>query len=191
MALPAVFSLPILQARLGGDANKAAIYATRWHTRGLLERAGPRLGIYYNRVRDPQGLEASRLQAARLVFPSSVLIGSTVLHDAGWSTQISQVREVAVLVRRSYPAVDGVVFHGRTRVWYGQVHDGIIRDGVVPALKPAMALADAWADPELWHPDLDDLEAEDVDWPAAQKAFEVLGLAWPEDYPGEKEAPAP
>ncbi len=191
MALPAVFSLPMLQACLGGDASKAAIYATRWHTRGLLKRAGPRLGIYYNRVRDPQGSQASRPEAARLAFPSAVLTGSTVLHDAGWTTQIPQVMEVAVLARRSYPAVDGLSFHGRTRAWYGQVHDWIIRGGVVPALKPAMALADAWADPELWHPDPDDLEAQDVDWPAAREAFEVLGLAWPADYPEVGVPPAP
>lgn len=185
-ALPAVFTLSMLAARLDGDKAKAAIYAKRWKDAGMIEPAGPRIGVYYNLIADPQAPSLYAFDALGLVFPEAVVAGETVLHDAGWTTQIPNNTQVIVLNRRSLPMLNGFDFHQRPAQWFAQFH-GDIRREAGARLSPSAALVDAWAfgdDPgqPMWQPDIDDLEVDDIDWVSVRDCFERHLVDVPDMY---------
>jgi hypothetical protein len=169
LELPVVFSLA--DAGKTGAGTGEPLGGEHLHTflaravkRGRIASAGPKSGIYYNLVRDPNA-RTRVLEAARKAYPSSVVVGAAVLHAHGWTTQVPHVIDVAVMARRSRRPIDGVHFVERTRSWYRQHAKDILPPGdsgfEVHALAPAPALADARAADEsdqLWVPDEDDLE---------------------------------
>jgi len=72
-------------------------------------------GIYFNKLRVPQVDASLRISALLFEYPSAILCGESVLHAAGWITQIPARLSVSVLSRPSYvPFVDsrftGVTF---------------------------------------------------------------------------------
>jgi hypothetical protein len=161
--------------------NAASVCLRRWKEKGLIEPAGQRAKIYFNRLRSPQVDSALRVAAVLFEYPSAILCGESVLHAAGWITQIPAQLSVAVLSRPSYVSLHGFDVRGRPLSWFRKIHplmDSSVERRVygLRALPPAVALADLYADPKGWHPDPDDLDIPDHDHDSVLSAFELLGL---------------
>lgn len=110
---------------------------------GLLRSAGARSGLYYNMVADPMANEKHRQTALFHLFPSAVLGGMTILHNAGWITQIPVHLHVNILNnRKSFPRLDGVYMYLRRKSWYRSMIYFLDATYSVNALLPEAALAD-------------------------------------------------
>jgi hypothetical protein len=161
--------------------NAASVCLRRWKEKGLIEPAGERAKIYFNKLRSPQVDSALRVAALLFEYPSAILCGESVLHAAGWITQIPAQLSVAVLSRPSYVSLHGFDIRGRPISWFRKIHP-LLESSTekrvygLRALPPALALADLYADPDGWHPDPDDLDIPDQDHDSVQSAFELLGL---------------
>jgi len=159
----------------------AAVCLRRWKAKGLIEPAGDRARIYFNKLRSPQVDPSLRVAALLFEYPSAVLCGESVLHAAGWITQIPADLSVAVLSRPSYVSLRGFDIRGRSISWFRKVHSLINpsehqRVYGLRALPPALALADLHSDPKAWHPDPDDLDIPSQDLESVLTAFELFGL---------------
>ncbi len=181
--LPPVFDLSTFSRLVDVERDVAKTYLSRWSKSGLVIPAGPRAGIYYNAVAVPDASDRFAARALRMAYPSALVTGETVLHRAGWTTQIPHASVVAVLERRSYVRIDGFEIRGRTRDWYVAARAACGRepdpDGL-PSVTPAFALADGFAHEDGWRPDPDDLDVDDDAWPDVVAAFGSLGAAPPE-----------
>jgi len=129
--------------------------------------AGPRAGVYFNLIAEQASPQTRFEQAIAMLFPSAVVVGASALHEAGWISQIPRQLDVAVLRRRTFPALNGVALHPRSIVWYRLVQQWLerIAGQALPRLDPAFALADALKYGDGWVPDRDDVEfpqAEDA-----------------------------
>jgi len=192
-ALPEVFSLRRVMATFDEpDVRRAtriaSVYLDRWVRDGLVQAYGGRTGVYFNLIRNPQAPSQRRDEALRLVFPSAVLAGASVLHDAGVTTQIPHRIEVAVLRRKSYPNLPELELLPRPQAWFEAMRPYVLfQDGVgLPRLLPAAALADCWhrhgSSQTMWRPGADDLYAEEVDWRTFDHVLRDLGDPWPRGY---------
>jgi len=118
--------------------------------------------------------------------PSAVLVGASVLHGVGWITQIPQRVTVAVLSQARYVVdINGVDIVGRPHSWYAAIHGRLSDDDNLaayglPALTPALALADAYAFRDRWIPDPDDLYLDDADLVEIAEACRILGVPVPD-----------
>jgi hypothetical protein len=160
--------------------NAASVCLRRWKEKGLIEPAGERAKIYFNKLRAPQIDSAMRVAALLFEYPSAILCGESVLHAAGWITQIPAQLSVAVLSRPSYVSLHGFDIRGRPLSWFRKIH--LLMDLAAEkrvyglrALSPALALADLYADRDGWRPDPDDLDVPDQDRGSVSSAFELLG----------------
>jgi hypothetical protein len=161
--------------------NAASVCLRRWKEKGLIEPAGERAKIYFNKLRSPEVDSSLRVAALLFEYPSAILCGESVLHAAGWITQIPAQLSVAVLSRPSYVSLRGFDIRGRPLSWFRKIHpllEPSTEERVygLRALPPALALADLYADPDGWHPDPDDLDIPDQDHDSVLSAFELLGL---------------
>jgi hypothetical protein len=161
--------------------NVASVCLRRWKEKGLIEPAGDRAKLYFNRLRSPEVDSSLRVAALLFEYPSAILCGESVLHAAGWITQIPAQLSVAVLSRPSYVSLHGFDIRGRPLSWFRKTHplmDPSTQKRVygLRALPPALALADLYTDPNAWHPDPDDLDVPDQDHDAVLSAFELLGV---------------
>ena len=166
-ALPPVFRGSDLSLHFGWSTHEAGEYLHRWKQRDLVKPTGPRAGVYFNLISETSAPQTHLEEAIITLFPSAVVVGASVLHEAGWITQIPRLLDVAVLRRRTFPAVKGVVLHPRNIFWYRLVHSRLERTEArgVPRLDPAFALADALKYRDGWVPEPDDVdfaEAEDA-----------------------------
>lgn len=114
-------------------------------------------------------------------YPSATLCGESVLHAAGWITQIPAQLSVAVLSRPSYVSLHGFDIRGRPLSWFRKIHSLMDPSETkriygLRALTPALALADMYADPKAWHPNPDDLDIPTEDRQSVLSAFELLGV---------------
>ena len=161
--------------------NAASVCLRRWKEKGLIEPAGERAKIYFNKLRSPQVDSSLRVAALLFEYPSAILCGESVLHAAGWITQIPAQLSVAVLSRPSYVSLHGFDIRGRPISWLRKIHP-LLESSTekrvygLRALPPELALADLYADPGGWHPDPDDLDIPDQDHDSILSAFELLGL---------------
>jgi hypothetical protein len=162
--LPAVFTNKDAMRALGLRPEYTKLVLHRWKSRDLVRAAGPRLGVFYNLIVAPNW-EAQQSTAIRLVYPSAVAIGATVLHRHGWITPIPRQIQIAVLSAPTVPRMDGVETHKRPLGWYqrmGPWGDSILG---LPALRPEAALEDCRAHRDtMWCPDEDDLDIPDAKW---------------------------
>lgn len=161
--LPEAFTLAAFRRLTGLSDNAAAVCLHRWKTKDLIEPAGERAGIYFNKLKVPQPDTALRVEALLHEYPSAILCGESVLHAAGWITQIPAQLTVAVLHRPTYVSFRGFEIRGRPLSWFSAVHADVnarSNDRVygMRALPPALALVDLYGDPKAWHPDPDDLD---------------------------------
>jgi hypothetical protein len=189
LILPEVFSDNTVARMFDLNSNEAAVLLSRWKAAGIIGSAGPRAGIYFNLVKNPNGAIEHVVDALLMVYPSSILCGESVLNAAGWTTQIPSSVSVAVLARRSYPSMYGFKIVGRPIGWMQKVHPFIIRPDDasfttygLPSLPPALALADILADQHEWHPDIDDLDIPKKSWKEIVNAFALMEVPLPEDY---------
>ena len=196
--LPAVFTINTMVRATGIDRASARVVLTRWAGKNMVESAGPRTGIYFNRVVDRSGASAHAVRALTMKYPSATLCGASVLHSAGWTTQIPSTLHVAVEARNSYSRFDGVTLHPRRRSWFQrmQKHGAWIDAGDAAAagemtsydlraLAPAWALADLYADQSgrSWQPREDDLDVPQDALPALRIACATLHSRPPFDIP--------
>lgn len=168
-ALPPVLTLPLLCRSQEWTAEQASVYVARWVKKGLLTLAGPRTGVYFNHVADPEAPANHRVSALLTIHPTAMLAGESVLHGAGWTTQTPTAVSVAVLARPTLPQVDGFTLLPRPRRWFLAQHAHRVAPEEAAwsthglfSLPPALALLDAYADARAWHPDPDDLDVDEA-----------------------------
>lgn len=162
-SLPEAFTFAGFRRLTGFSEQAAAVCLHRWKAKDLIEPAGDRAGIYFNKLKCPEPDAAIRVQALLFEYPSAILVGESVLHAAGWITQIPARLTVAVLRRPTYVSFRGFEIRGRRLAWFKAVHaviDSAASERVygMRALTPAFALVDLYADAKAWHPDPDDLD---------------------------------
>ena len=166
-------------------SNKAAaVCLTRWKQRGLVEAAGERARLYFNKLKCNEVDGSLRIAALQFEYPSALLCGESVLHAAGWITQIPARLSVAVISRPSYVSLHGFDIHGRPLSWFKRVHPAVDpspdkRVYGLRALPAPLALADLYADPKGWHPDPDDLNVPAEDVESVGAAAMLLGVEFP------------
>lgn len=164
--LPEVFNINTLSRLMGMPKPAALATLTRWKAKAWVEQAGPRSGIYFNLLANPQAADEHRIGALLMAYPSAMLMGESVLHAAGWITQIPQQLHIAVEKRRSYVQLTGIALHPKPLDWFKTVailqpRDAKFNTYGLRSLPPAWALADLLADPLAWHPDADDVDVPD------------------------------
>lgn len=140
---PEAFNVNQATQRLDGDAGRARLYLKRWVTQGLIQPAGLKTGWYYNTTLHPEAPQRMFLTVLQAVYPGAVVVGASVLHRSGWCTQMPTDLHIAV-PKRCTQTMQGVVVHSRSPAWYRDMRDHmtIQSEFGLPALKPAMALAD-------------------------------------------------
>lgn len=188
--LPPVFSLNTLVRATGMNRASAKVLLTRWAGRKMVESAGPRAGIYFNRVVDRNGESAHAVKALMMKYPSATLCGASVLHSAGWITQIPSSLHVAVEARGSYAKIEGTTLFPRPVAWFrfmqthrawaafaGKGTSQEIASYGLRALSPAWALADLYADKSGrgWQPDEDDLDVPKEAMDGVRRACAAMG----------------
>jgi hypothetical protein len=164
--LPEVFNVNTLSRLMGMPKPTVLAYLTRWKAKAWVEQAGPRSGIYFNLLANPLAASEHRVDALLMAYPSAMLMGESVLHAAGWITQIPQQLHVAVEKRRSYVQLSGVELHPKPLDWFKTVAvlqptQAKFNTYGLRSLPPTWALADLLADPLAWHPDADDVDIPD------------------------------
>jgi hypothetical protein len=182
--LPEVFTLAGFCKVTGFSRNAAAVCLRRWKTHGLIEPAGERAGIYFNKLKRSEIESSDRIGALLFEYPTAILCGESVLHAAGWITQIPARLSVAVLARPSYVSLHGFEIHGRPRSWFRKVHGAVNAAGNAKiyglrALPAALALVDLYGDSKAWHPDMDDLDIPEQDKDAVLAASKLLRIELP------------
>jgi hypothetical protein len=164
--------------------NAAAVWLARWKEKGLIEPAGDRARLYFNKLKCNEIDGSLRVAALLFEYPSAVLCAESVLHAAGWITQIPARLSVAVIARPSYVTLQGFDIHGRSLSWFKKVHTSISpapekKVYGLRALSPALALADLYKDPKGWHPDIDDLDIPEENRPRIEAAAQLIGARLP------------
>lgn len=180
-SLPQVFTLNTAAALLGCNPKMASTYIGRWKKQELVSSLGPRTGVHFNLLLNPEAESDLRMEAIAYVYPGCLRGGVTALHSAGWTTQIPQEMDIMVHSRRSYAEIDDVAIHGRTLKWVKLARNWLSDKGALPLLHPAFALADCVAS-GLWCPDPDDIEWDEVDISELFEAFRQLDVKIPEDW---------
>jgi hypothetical protein len=160
--LPEVFNVNTLSRLMGMPKPTVLAYLTRWKAKAWVEQAGPRSGIYFNLQANPLAASEHRISALLMAYPSAMLMGESVLHAAGWITQIPQQIHVAIEKRRSYVQLSGIALHPKPLDWFKTVailqpKQAKFNTYGLRSLPPVWALAD----PMAWHPDVDDVEIPD------------------------------
>ena len=182
--LPEVFTTATLAAQLNGDTKAASVYLARWRREGLIAPLGPRAGVHFNLVRDPDAETNYRAEAIAYVLPGAVVAGASALHAAGWITQIPAALEIMVPGRASTPEIHGVISDTRPVTWFILARQHLQRPGPLPLLAPSFALADLCGSGG-WCPDPDDLEWDLVDEERLRAAFSELDVPLPEAWDAE------
>jgi hypothetical protein len=164
--------------------NAAAVCLTRWKEKGFVEAAGERARLYFNKLKCNEVDGSLRIAALLFEYPSAMLCGESVLHAAGWITQIPASLSVAVISRPSYVSLHGIDIHGRPLSWFKKVHPAVNpspdkRVYGMRTLPAPLALADLYSDPKGWHPDLDDLNIPPEDVASVGTAATLLGVELP------------
>ena len=182
LSLPDAFSLDTFTNLLGIEKGIAKVYLARWTAAGYLESSGPRTGFYFNVLKNREAPSEFMAEAVRYVYPSALIRGATVLHAAGKTTQVPHQVDVAVLAPANRAKTNGFNEVPKPRSWYAAVHEMKAKEQLfgLPALQPEMALADLYATKGDWHPDIDDLEVDELDWKRFKKACDILGIEVPD-----------
>lgn len=179
--LPEVFTINTLSRLMDCPKPTVLAYLSRWRSKGWVEPAGPRSGVYFNLFKNPLAASEYRVDALRMLYPSAMLMGESVLHAAGWITQIPQVLHVAVEKRPSYMQLQGVELHPKPLSWFKTVPilqptQAKFSSYGLRTLTPAWALADLLATPFAWHPDADDVEVPEDSQAELARAFAQLNV---------------
>lgn len=164
--LPEVFTGGDLTILLGWKSGICSSYLAQWRKAGLIKSLGGRSDVHMNLVRNRQ---VNPELALRRVFPQAVKVGVDVLREAGWTTQISTVLDIAVPTASSPYNLPGFALSTRTAKWFQRVAPGTdkVQQGI-DRLQPAWALADMLTRAQdarvrnAWLLDPEDLDLESV-----------------------------
>ena len=178
-SLPEVFTGGDLTVLFGWKSGIASTYLANWRKAGLVQSLGGRSDVHMNLVRNRQ---VNPELAVRRAYPQAVKVGVDLLREAGWTTQIPQVTELAVPLSSTVYSLGGFEISTRTAKWFARVTPGMERvPQGVDRLRPAWALADMLARAQdarvrgAWLLDPDDLDLEavrcDADTAQALAAF--------------------
>src|SRR5487761_433507 len=69
-SLPEAFTFAAFRRLTGFSENAAAVCLHRWKRKHLIEPAGERTGIYFNKLKNPQADTALRVEALLYEYPS-------------------------------------------------------------------------------------------------------------------------
>lgn len=158
--LEGIFSLQDL-AKMYPDLNQDSmnVMLGRWKKNKMIAPVGPRAGMYFNLVKNPNAENELKMEAIQRLYPSAVLIGAFSLLEAEWVTQDQKTPDIAVITKSGRPiAVYGANLYHRPALWYKQV--GLsknISSLGLPMIEPEYAIADAVRYGDTWLPDPDDL----------------------------------
>ena len=165
-ALPDVFTGGDLTVRFGWKSAHASSYLAHWRKAGLIQSLGGRADVHMNRVTNRH---VNPQAALRRAFPSAIKVGMDILREAGWTTQIPNLIEVAVMRSSCLHQLQGFELTTRTDAWFAVVAPGVQRVPTgIDQLKPAWALADMLARAndrrvrKAWLPDPEDLDLNSV-----------------------------
>ena len=180
-----MFHVQDVSFMFGWSSANASSVLTRWRRQGLAEPAGA--GVWFNLVADPDAPRRRHYEAIGRMFPAAVVIGATVLHDAGWTTQAPQV--VSIAIPRSRITRELVIVEPcpRPAIWFRRIEPWL-QTGIypLPSLMPAAALADALCYRPGWQPDPDDIEFGSLDDARLfRKAFQAIRKrrqGWPDEW---------
>lgn len=160
--LPEVFTGGELAVLFGWKSGICSTYLASWRKAGLVQSLGGRSDVHMNLLRNAQ---ASPLLALRRAYPQAVKIGMDVLREAGWTTQIPSVIDIAVPSGSTLHHLPGFALTTRTAKWYASVSSGTEHAAHgIDRLQPAWALADMLARAKdtrvrhAWLPDPEDLD---------------------------------
>jgi hypothetical protein len=150
----------------------------------LEDDAGERARLYFNKLKCNEVDGSLRIAALLFEYPSAVLCGESVLHAAGWITQIPTCLSVDVISRPSYVSLHGFDIRGRPLSWFKRIHFTVDsspdkRIYGLRTLPTPLALADLYGDPKGWHPDVDDLDIPQEDLASVGAAATLLGVELP------------
>ncbi len=139
-SLPEVFTGGDLTVLFGWKSGIASTYLANWRRAGLIKSLGARSDVHMNLLRNREpNLEV----ALRRVFPQAVKVGVDTLREAGWTTQIPTVVELAVPHANTAREFEGFQITPRTSRWFARVAPGIERVARgLDRLQPAWALVD-------------------------------------------------
>jgi len=184
--LPEVFTLNTAASHLECSKQMASTYIGRWHDSGLVASLGPRTGMHFNLLRNPNAASDLRMDAIAYLFPGAMIGGVSAVHAAGWTTQFPRQTEIIIPNRRSFPSVTDAEISCRPLKWIKEARNWTDRDASVPWLNPAFALADCVSRGD-WVPDPDDIEWDEVNVRDLTKAFAWFKTEIPEDWVEEME----
>lgn len=183
-----VFSVADLAQHLGKSNQVASVYLARWQHRGWVQRAGPRAGLYHNLGQQTHVAWENKVRALLSRYSAAVLIGESVLHASGWSTQVPHFVRVAVPSNEGLAQIEGFQVVPRSQDWWSKVAPVLLAPESasfstygLTALPPAWAVADAWMHADVWRPHVEDLDMEEADLSVVQHAAQSLGAALPPD----------
>lgn len=140
LGLPAVFTGRDLTLKFQWSAATASAYLAQWRRADHVRSLGGHSDVFMNLVvqRNPD-LES----ALRRAFPEAVKVGADVLRQAGWTTQIMQRPEVAVLSSGPKYKLLDFTLSPRAPGWFARIKPGLEAPAQgVKRLRPAWALAD-------------------------------------------------
>ena len=189
--LPEVFTGSDLTIVFGWKSAVASTYLALWRKAGLVKSLGGRSDVHMNLVQN-RGVNPE--QALRRAYPRAIKVGVDVLRQAGWTTQIPSVVDVAIPKASGLHAVEGFHLRHRSDKWFEAVSSGVQKVTLgIDQLQPTWALADMLARAqdrrvqEAWLLDPDDLDLDAVfEDKSLPQAMAALGVAvhGPEDYEG-------
>lgn len=138
--LPAVFSGRDLTVRFQWPSATASQYLANWRKAGLIRALGGHSDVFMNLIAAPQpDIEQALLRA----LPEAVRIGVDVLREAGWTTQIHRMPDIAILTSSPRYKLADFSLQTRTPAWFARIKPGLAEAGPgVARLGPAWALAD-------------------------------------------------
>ena len=179
--MPEVFTGGDLSTVFGWKSAITSNYLANWRKNGLVRALGGRSDVYMNLVRNRQ---VNPEAALRRAFPNAVKVGVDVLREAGWTTQIPTMPEVAVPTSSALYTLHDFELTTRPNKWFLRITPGLqTAEQGINQLKPAWALADMLARArdsrikKAWLLDPEDIDLEsaksDQDMTAAMRAFKA------------------
>jgi len=185
-SLPAVFDIRDMEVLLGMDRGYIKNRIHRWSERNMIVPLGPKAGVYFNLVVDPNGPQTRIKESLdKLLGRAFVGIGAMSLHQYGWLPNQPQQKEIAVPVSasvRTIPKMNGIIAAGRLRGWFHAVLPKASEsvDGIRIA-PPEFALVEAIkseGSEGLWNPSPSDIVIPDDIHPAeAVRRIEEAAVA--------------
>lgn len=175
--------------RMSPPAAQVALH--RLKNAELIDTAGERSGVYFNLFLNPNARDEYAIDALLHVYPTAILAGESVLHAAGWITQIPSAISVAVLKRDSYQSMKGFSINGRPIDWFRRfapllikAKDAGFNTYGLRSISPALALADLCVN-ERFVFDADDLDIPEEERDQIVQSFALLGGIVPDHYKSE------